>query len=46
MFVLCLQGATKLTKDDIERVFNLYDRVSSFELFPFPFTHEDYKSKQ
>lgn len=23
-----LQGATKLTKDDIERVFSLYDRVS------------------
>lgn len=22
------QGATKLTKDDIERVFSLYDRVS------------------
>ena len=23
------QGSTKLTKDDIERVFNLYDRVSN-----------------
>lgn len=29
-FFLISQGATKLTREDIERVFSLYDRVSNF----------------